>query len=170
MLGLRLIVFWKAWGLTSLRCKLKRVISGSQRIDLIIFGQFFCYPKVVAPPCYHSQQCLGIPVALHPQQHLPLRSHFSSFYEQAYGLNFLSGTLQVYSLLKRSFSFTSVFLLKNIWKETIFRSKHVIMGDDIVNSGTGLDKVEGGKLRSNMQMYRKEPKARSRMKHIVGLG
>lgn len=44
------------------------------------------------------------------------------------------------------------------------------MGDNIVNSGTGLDKIEGGKLRSNMQMYGEEPKARSRMKHILGLG
>lgn len=163
-------MFWKAWTLTSLRYKLKCVISGSQGIDLVIFGQFFWYPKVVVPARYHSQQYLGIPVALHPQQHLPLRSYFSSYYEQAYELNFLGGTLQIYRLLKHSFSFTSVFLRINIWKENIFKSKHVIIAGNIVNSGIGLGKVEGRKLRSNMQVYRKEPKARSRMKHILGLG
>lgn len=62
-------VFWKAWGLTSLRYKLKYIISGSQGIDLVIFGQFFWYSKVVVLTHYHSLQCLGIPVALHPQQH-----------------------------------------------------------------------------------------------------
>lgn len=43
------------------------------------------------------------------------------------------------------------------------------MGGNIVNSGIGLDQVEGRKGRSSAHTYSREPKAKSSMKHVLEL-